>query len=349
MSTPLRFDRLTIADKLYYERVKKVLDKSKHPGFLGREVVFRCAERGVVIVAALDDQDVGVVLVDHKHTLGTLSVIPGARKHGVGGALVREARPFARFVKAIADRVGYFERLGYRPCGAPTIGAAGKMLTQLMERVDDDAFHAEGAPIVVSLSPIEPELKSETATDRRKREDAERRDAKEAKTNRLRELSLLELIPELTPHHRPPEHLRSWCEIIERASSNAVRAMCSIPIRHYKTETTVHGIVYLLLKHPDWRIIFLTHSAEAANKWGKRIRQIAEATTVGPTTDWNTIAEWRNAAGGGVVVMSADQSKIGYDCDALIVDDPLDELHGRTTRRFASRRRSDRDVTRRAA
>ena len=195
MSTPLRFDRLTIADKLYYERVKKVLDKSKHPGFLGREVVFRCAERGVVIVAALDDQDVGVVLVDHKHTLGTLSVIPGARKHGVGGALVREARPFARFVKAIADRVGYFERLGYRPCGAPTIGAAGKMLTQLMERVDDDAFHAEGAPIVVSLSPIEPELKSETATDRRKREDAERRDAKEAKTNRLRELSLLNLSP----------------------------------------------------------------------------------------------------------------------------------------------------------
>ena len=171
------------------------------------------------------------------------------------------------------------------------------------------------------------EARTETAADRRKREDAERRDAKHAKTNRLRDLSLLELIPELTPHHKPPEHLRAWCELIERASSNAVRAMCSIPIRHYKTETTVHGIVYLLLKHPDWRIIFLTHSAEAANKWGKRIRQIAEATTVGPTTDWNTIAEWRNSAGGGVVVMSADQSKIGYDCDALIVDDPLDELH----------------------
>ncbi len=143
----------------------------------------------------------------------------------------------------------------------------------------------------------------------------------------LADLSLLDLIPALTPHHRPPYHLAKWCELIEAAATNAVRGLCSVPIRHYKTETTVHGIIWLLLKHPNWRIIFLTHSFDAAQKWGKRIRQLAEATSVGPDRGWNTIAEWRNSAGGGVVVMSADQSKIGYDCDALIVDDPLDELH----------------------
>ena len=143
----------------------------------------------------------------------------------------------------------------------------------------------------------------------------------------LEDLPLLDLIVALSPQFRRPEHLRKWCELIEAAASNAVRALCSIPIRHFKTETTVHGIVYLLLRHPTWRVIFLTHSAEAANKWGKRIRQIAEATKVGPAKNWSTIAEWRNEQGGGVVVMSADQSKIGYDCDALIVDDPLDE-HG---------------------
>jgi predicted phage terminase large subunit-like protein len=143
----------------------------------------------------------------------------------------------------------------------------------------------------------------------------------------LASLSLLSLIPELTDHHRSPYHLRYWCELIERANTEPVRAMCSIPIRHFKTETTVHGIIWLLLRHPNWRIIFMTHSAEAATKWGKRIRQLAEGTPVGPTRNWSTIAEWRNEAGGGVVVMSADQSKIGYDVDALIVDDPLDELH----------------------
>lgn len=143
----------------------------------------------------------------------------------------------------------------------------------------------------------------------------------------LAELPLLELIPKLSDNFKPPYHLASWCKLIERAATEPVRGMCSVPIRHYKTETTCAGIIYLLLRHPNWRIIFLTHSAEAAMKWGKRIRQLAEATDIGPTKNWNTIAEWRNSEGGGVVIMSADQSKIGYDCDALIVDDPLDE-HG---------------------
>ena len=115
----------------------------------------------------------------------------------------------------------------------------------------------------------------------------------------LEDLPLLDLIVALSPQFRRPEHLRKWCELIEAAASNAVRALCSIPIRHFKTETTVHGIVYLLLRHPTWRVIFLTHSAEAANKWGKRIRQIAEATKVGPAKNWSTIAEWRNEQGGG--------------------------------------------------
>lgn len=115
-----------------------------------------------------------------------------------------------------------------------------------------------------------------------------------------------------------------------------MRALCSVPIRHYKTETTIHGIVWLLLHEPTLRIMFLTHSYEAAAKWGKRIRQLAEALDHvagmpagwrGPARGWNTIAEWRNEAGGGVVVMSADQSKIGYDCHVLIPDDPIDE-HG---------------------
>lgn len=189
------------------------------------------------------------------------------------------------------------------------------------------------------------EPKRETAVDRRKREAEEKRTAKEAdrleadkaaaaevsvvetRNNWLRTLTLLQLVPALSPQYREPHHLTKWCELIEAAATNAVRALCSIPIRHFKTETTVHGIVWLLLRHPDWRIVFLTHSAEAALKWGKRIRQLAEATDVGPARGWDTIAEWRNKHGGGVVIMSAEQSKIGYDCDALIVDDPLDE-HG---------------------
>jgi predicted phage terminase large subunit-like protein len=174
---------------------------------------------------------------------------------------------------------------------------------------------------------FDPSEEKVSVAEKKRREEQASRLGREALSNRLRSLPLLDMIPELTDHFRRPTHLERWCNLIERAESEPVRAMCSVPIRHGKTEATVHGIVWLLLKHPNWRIIFMTHSAEAAIKWGKRIRQLAEPTTIGPTKGWDQIAEWRNSEGGGVVVMSADQSKIGYDVDALVVDDPLDELH----------------------
>jgi predicted phage terminase large subunit-like protein len=138
---------------------------------------------------------------------------------------------------------------------------------------------------------------------------------------------LLDLIPALSPEFSAPYHLTDWIELIERAAREPVRGLCALPIRHFKTETTLAGIVWLLVQDPTLRIIFLTHSFEAAQARGKRLRQLARETNVGPTRGWDTIAEWRNEQGGGVVVMSADQSKLGYDCHALIFDDPIDE-HG---------------------
>ena len=143
----------------------------------------------------------------------------------------------------------------------------------------------------------------------------------------LKDLSLIDLIPAISPEFTSQYHMVDWANLLQRAASEPIRALCALPIRHFKTETTLHGIVWMLLKDPTLRIIFLTHSFEAAQARGKRLRQLAEATPVGPTRGWNTIAEWRNDQGGGVVVMSADQSKLGYDCHVLIFDDPIDE-HG---------------------
>lgn len=141
--------------------------------------------------------------------------------------------------------------------------------------------------------------------------------------------SLIDRIPQLSPEFSQPWHLRQWIDLLESVikSDTPVRGLCAVPIRHFKTETTLHGIVWMLEQDPTLRIIFLTHSFEAAQQRGKRLRQIAEQTNIGPAKGWNTIAEWRNDEGGGVVVMSADQSKLGYDCHVLVFDDPIDE-HG---------------------
>jgi predicted phage terminase large subunit-like protein len=138
----------------------------------------------------------------------------------------------------------------------------------------------------------------------------------------------LDLVQRLSPEYSPPYHLADWCTILDRArSGEPVRAGCAIPVRHYKSQTTMHGIVGMLCDDPTIPVILLTHSHGKAMSVGKRIRELARAAGVGPARGYDTIEEWKNDQGGGVVVMSAEQSKLGYDCGALVYDDPLDE-HG---------------------
>ena len=141
-------------------------------------------------------------------------------------------------------------------------------------------------------------------------------------------VSLLDFIPRVSPEFQRPFHLQrvGWLERIEKSLDGGVRAMCAVPIRHHKTETTTyHGVAWLLCQDPTLRIIVMVADHEMATDRGKRIRQVCEACGVGPERGYNVITSWRNSSGGGVQVMSAKQSKLGQDCDILVVDDPLSE------------------------
>lgn len=141
----------------------------------------------------------------------------------------------------------------------------------------------------------------------------------------LQNLSLLELVPALRDDWASPYHLKEWTDCIERASLGNVRAMCSVPFQHYKSSTTLIGVVWLLLRNPKLKIILLTHSHEKAAAMGKELRELWKAAGGTMRKGFDTIAEWQTEQGGGCVVMSAAQSKLGYPCDLLLVDDPLDE------------------------
>jgi hypothetical protein len=136
---------------------------------------------------------------------------------------------------------------------------------------------------------------------------------------------LLDFIPRLSPEFRSPYHLAEWCECIEGVLDGGVRALCAVTIRHFKSESTYHGIAWLLTKDPTLRILVMVADHEVANDRGKRIRQLCTAAGVGPERGTNVIVSWRNEAGGGVQIMSAKQSKLGQDVDVLIFDDPLSE------------------------
>lgn len=135
--TDIRFDNLGPDD---YDRAKTVLNRAKHPGFVGRELFYRCATTGVVCVAVIDGVDSGVAMIA-KQKLQALSVITSAQGRGVGPALMARLKP--QWVLAIGDRIGFFEKLGYKPFGAAKAGQNGKHATQLMQRGDEAISSAE--------------------------------------------------------------------------------------------------------------------------------------------------------------------------------------------------------------
>lgn len=162
------------------------------------------------------------------------------------------------------------------------------------------------------------------------------------KWQKLAERGLLEFIPHLDKTFRPPLHLADWCALIERAGAGEpVRALCSVPIRHYKTETTVCGIVWLLVRDPTMRVLIMTHNFDRAQVLGKRIRQLATIAGVGPEHGTNRIDDWSNAHGGGVIAMSAEQSKLGANVHLVFFDDPLDE---HSTMNFTRRNAVDESI-----
>jgi GNAT superfamily N-acetyltransferase len=135
-STNLFFSPLQQGD---YERCKRVLNAARHPGYVGREMFWRCATTGGATVAVLEGKDVGVSLVAGKKLL-VLSVIQSAQRCGIGRRLLAHARP--AWVSAIQSRVPWFEARGYVCVGAPKVGMNGKHAVQLMSR-DEDSSSSE--------------------------------------------------------------------------------------------------------------------------------------------------------------------------------------------------------------
>jgi hypothetical protein len=142
----------------------------------------------------------------------------------------------------------------------------------------------------------------------------------------LTKLSLLNFVPELSPEFQSPTHLWDYCaELEECGQGKRVRVICEATVRHFKTETTLHAIARMMCIDPTIRIILFTYDHERAEYLGRRTRQLCEAAGCGAARGFDKIVVWQNRWNGGVMVMSAKQSKLGQDCDVLLFDDPIDE------------------------
>ena len=112
-----------------YARVKRVLDKARHPTFIGGETVKREASSGGVLVWTMDCEDVAVSIVSVRRScLLALSVLRPCE--GIGSRVLAYIRP--NWARVITDKVAWFEKNGYTRVGQPM--QARKLATQIMVR-----------------------------------------------------------------------------------------------------------------------------------------------------------------------------------------------------------------------
>lgn len=127
-----RFD-ISLARIADYTEFKKLLDKGRHPAFIGRSN-FECnCNNGGAIFYRLEGEVIAVSLINpHFGILLALNVHPAHRSHGLGAAVINFLVP--NFARVVEHKVKWFEGRGYRRIGSLKKGIS--LNTQLMARAE---------------------------------------------------------------------------------------------------------------------------------------------------------------------------------------------------------------------
>lgn len=84
--------------------------------------------------------------------------------------------------------------------------------------------------------------------------------------------------------------------------------------------------VWILRKHPDWKIGMVSYGDPLAVGWGRSVRRTIEGNPglgIKLAPDLAMAAEWETAEGGGIVSRGINSGYVGKGFKVLIVDDPI--------------------------
>jgi hypothetical protein len=140
----------------------------------------------------------------------------------------------------------------------------------------------------------------------------------------LAALPLLDFIERASNgRYRKPEHFAPIAEVLTDAEKlTGARDVIAAPVQHGKTTIIEFVIAWILLRHPDRSIIYLTYAQRKAEKHSRRIRAIYTACGGRLKSDFNTIQQWQTDQGGGLLVTSRDGEITGNDAVHVFFDDP---------------------------
>lgn len=141
--------------------------------------------------------------------------------------------------------------------------------------------------------------------------------------NPLAKLDLVDFVPAISPRFSAPHHLPQLLDYFRRVDAGEeVRGLLSVPRRHAKTETLLHGIAWLLLRHPDWMIGYAGYNDDFVRTKSRLARDYARKAGVQLRSDSTSVNEWLTTSGGGVIARGIGGSWTGHGVQLFIVDDP---------------------------
>lgn len=141
--------------------------------------------------------------------------------------------------------------------------------------------------------------------------------------------SLLDFVHETSqargerPIFQRPDHLAPLADAFARALETPQRILLSVPPRHGKTETLLHGIAWWLWLNPRHEVIYSGYSGEFAQTKSKRVRDIVQALGIQLNKSTKRADDWKIAAGGGLRAKGRGGSITGYGANLFVIDDPI--------------------------
>lgn len=135
---------------------------------------------------------------------------------------------------------------------------------------------------------------------------------------------LLGFIPRVSPELSAPNHLAPLVRVIESTLECSRKVVVATPPQHGKTETCLHGLVWLLQREPTRRHAYVTYETDRAQKLSAKAQTIA--TNAGLV--WSgTRKSWKIADGGSVFATGLDSGLTGEAVDGvMVVDDPVKDV-----------------------
>ena len=157
---------------------------------------------------------------------------------------------------------------------------------------------------------------------------AERRQAQHCRDD------LIEFCRHMQPDYKVGKHHRILANILmDLADGKKDRVCVNIPPRHGKSQlVSIYFPAWFIGKYPDKKILMVSHTADLATDFGRKVRNIIDNDqyrkifpTVTLAQDSKSAGRWNTNVGGEYYACGVGSALAGRGADLLLVDDPHNE------------------------